>query len=69
MAEAFQEAGIFDGTYDEGQQAEAAAEERADTAEQADTGEQAEREGGQEQQGQDTLEDIVEDLKRKNAGE
>jgi small subunit ribosomal protein S1 len=69
MAEAFQEAGIFDGTYDEGQQAEAAAEEQADTAEQADTGEQAEREGGQEQQGQDTLEDIVEDLKRKNAGE
>jgi small subunit ribosomal protein S1 len=63
MAEAFQEAGFLDGTYDEGEQPEAAAEE------QADAGEQAEREGGRDQQGQDTLEDIVEDLKRKNAGE
>jgi small subunit ribosomal protein S1 len=68
MAEAFQEAGFLDGTYEEGEQPEAAAEEQqADEAgEQAG---QAEREGGRDQQGQDTLEDIVEDLKRKNAGE
>jgi small subunit ribosomal protein S1 len=70
MAEAFQEAGFLDGTYDEGEQAEAAAEEQqAEAGGQADAGEQAEREGGRDQQGQDTLEDIVEDLKRKNAGE
>jgi small subunit ribosomal protein S1 len=70
MAEAFQEAGFLDGTYEEGEQAEAAAEEQqAEAGGQADAGEQAEREGGRDQQGQDTLEDIVEDLKRKNAGE
>jgi small subunit ribosomal protein S1 len=70
MAEAFQEAGFLDGTYEEGEQAEAAAEEQqAEAGDQANAGEQAEREGGRDQQGQDTLEDIVEDLKRKNAGE
>jgi small subunit ribosomal protein S1 len=70
MAEAFQEAGFLDGTYEEGEQPEGA---EAAAGEQADAGEQAERadarEGDRDQQGQDTLEDIVEDLKRKNAGD
>jgi small subunit ribosomal protein S1 len=70
MAEAFQEAGFLDGSYDQGEQPEgaeaAAGEEQAAEAEQ----QQQQPEGaGQQGQGQDTLEDIVEDLKRKNAGE
>ena len=75
MAEAFQEAGFLDGSYGEGEQPEGA-EAAADAAageEQAEEGEQAEgadaREGERDQQGHDTLENIVEDLKRKNAGE
>ena len=76
MAEAFQEAGFLDGSYSEGEQpegAEAAAADAAAGEEQAEQGEQAERadarEGEPDQEGQDTLENIVEDLKRKNAGE
>jgi small subunit ribosomal protein S1 len=59
MAEAFQEAGFYEGGYepeDQGQEGEA--------AQAADAGE-----AGQAQAGDDTLENIVEDLKRKNAGE
>jgi len=77
MAEAFQEAGFLDGSYSEGEQPEGAAADAAAGAaageEQAEQGEQAERadarEGEPDQEGQDTLENIVEDLKRKNAGE
>jgi len=76
MAEAFQEAGFLDGSYSEGEQpegAEAAAADAAAGEEQGEQGEQAERadarEGEPDQEGQDTLENIVEDLKRKNAGE
>jgi hypothetical protein len=74
MAEAFQEAGFYEGTYDaeggegqpaEGQPAEGHAQE-GEPAQQADAGE---AEAGQAQAGDDTLENIVEDLKRKNAGE
>jgi small subunit ribosomal protein S1 len=72
MAEAFQEAGFLDGSYGEGEQPEGA-EAAAAGEEQAEEGEQAERadarEGERDQQGHDTLENIVEDLKRKNAGE
>jgi len=72
MAEAFQEAGFLDGSYGEGEQPEGA-EAGAAGEEQAEEGEQAEgadaREGERDQQGHDTLENIVEDLKRKNAGE
>ncbi len=75
MAEAFQEAGFLDGSYGEGEQPEGA-EAAADAAageEQAEEGEQAERadarEGERDQEGHDTLENIVEDLKRKNAGD
>src|SRR6266511_1845003 len=71
MAEAFQEAGFLDGSYGEGEQPEGA--EAAAGEEQAEEGEQAERadarEGERDQQGHDTLENIVEDLRRKNAGE
>jgi small subunit ribosomal protein S1 len=60
MAEAFQEAGFYEGTYDtEGQPVE-------EQAQDADPGQQAADSG---QAGDDTLENIVEDLKRKNAGE
>jgi small subunit ribosomal protein S1 len=89
MAEAFQEAGFLDGSYDQGEQpegAEAAAEGQAAEGQaaegqaaegQAAEGQAAEAEqqpegaggAGQQGQGQDTLEDIVEDLKRKNTGE
>jgi small subunit ribosomal protein S1 len=77
MAEAFQEAGFYDGSYAEGEQPEGAeAGAGADAAasageEQTTDAEQAEPATGaeQDQQGQDTLENIVEDLKRKNAGE
>jgi small subunit ribosomal protein S1 len=73
MAEAFQEAGFYEGGYDaEGQPVEEQAAEGeqapqagAAPAEQAEPAEPAE----QGQEGEDTLEDIVEDLKRKNAGE
>jgi hypothetical protein len=75
MAEAFQEAGFYEGGYEaegqpaEGQPAEAQAEAQAEategeTAQVADAGDT----GGQPA-GDDTLENIVEDLKRKNAGE
>jgi small subunit ribosomal protein S1 len=67
MAEAFQEAGFLDGGYDQGEQPEGA-EAAADQEQAADAEQQPEGTGGG-QQGQDTLEDIVEDLKRKNAGE
>jgi len=80
MAEAFQEAGFYDGSYGEGEQPEGAAAAAADAAadaavgeEQAEEGEQPERadarEGEPDKDGQDTLENIVEDLKRKNASE
>jgi small subunit ribosomal protein S1 len=75
MAEAFQEAGFYDGSYEEGEQPEGAegAEGAAGGEEPAGGGEQERpqaREGGRDRQGQDdTLEDIVEDLKRKNASE
>ncbi|MFL6190001.1 MAG: 30S ribosomal protein S1, partial [Actinomycetes bacterium] len=70
MAEAFQEAGFYEGGYDsegqpaEGQPAEGqeAEGQEAEGAQQADAGE------GQAAS-DDTLENIVEDLKRKNAGE
>jgi small subunit ribosomal protein S1 len=69
MAEAFQEAGFYDNSYGEGATEEAetpeAAEQPADEGQQAS----AERRGARRQEGQDTLEDIVEDLKRKNATE
>ena len=84
MAEAFQEAGFYDASYGEAGQAtadqateeqateEQAGEETVDEA-QADQGQAEERaqseQGGQEGQDQDTLEDIVEDLKRKNSTE
>ncbi|HEU4396327.1 MAG TPA: 30S ribosomal protein S1, partial [Actinomycetota bacterium] len=83
MAEAFQEAGFYDGgSYGEGEQPEGgegglgaatAGEEQAADGEQAERAAGAERgdarQGERDQEGQDTLEDIVEDLKRKNAGE
>jgi small subunit ribosomal protein S1 len=72
MAEAFQEAGFYEGGYDEGQPAEGqpaegqpAEEQALQDAEQA----QAADAGQGEQASDDTLENIVEDLKRKNAGE
>jgi hypothetical protein len=67
MAEAFQEAGFYEGGYDEGQPAEGqpAEEQAVQGGEQA----QAADAGQGEQAGDDTLENIVEDLKRKNAGE
>jgi small subunit ribosomal protein S1 len=58
MAEAFQEAGFYEG----GQPAEEQAVQDAEQAQAADAGQG-------EQASDDTLENIVEDLKRKNAGE
>jgi hypothetical protein len=59
MAEAFQEAGFYEGGYEtEGQPGEEQAAE-GELVQEADAG----------QAGDDTLENIVEDLKRKNASE
>ncbi len=87
MAEAFQEAGFYDGSYsEEGEENQGAADQQAAEAQgdrgaaagqaQGDQGAaagQAEGDQGaatEEAQGdQDTLEDIVEDLKRKNSNE
>jgi small subunit ribosomal protein S1 len=67
MAEAFQEAGFYEGGY-ETEGAEGAegqpAEDQGQEAEPAEDAGQAQAEAGD-----DTLENIVEDLKRKNAGE
>jgi len=77
MAEAFQEAGFYEGGYDAqgqptGEQAPAAEQAPAGD-EQAQEGEQAPQEAGAGDTapaaGDDTLENIVEDLKRKNASE
>src|SRR6266700_2955547 len=76
MAEAFQEAGFYDDTYAEGGEGAEGAEGEATTAEGAAEGaaaaeseaagaEQADA-GQGEGQGDDTLEDIVKDLERKN---
>ena len=76
MAEAFQEAGFYEGGYDtegqpaEGQPAEGQPAEDQGQGQEAEAA--AEADPGQPEQGQasdDTLENIVEDLKRKNAGE
>ena len=65
MAEAFQEAGFYEGGYEaEGQPGE----EQVQEGEGEPAQDTAAAEGGQEA-GDDTLENIVEDLKRKNAGE
>jgi small subunit ribosomal protein S1 len=71
MAEAFQEAGFYDGSYAEGEQPEGGEAAASAGGEQTTDAEQAEpaADTEQDQQGQDTLENIVEDLKRKNAGE
>jgi small subunit ribosomal protein S1 len=75
MAEAFQEAGFYDASYgDEEQGGEEAAGEAQPEQAQPEQGqaEQGQAEQGQAEQGgesQDTLEDIVEDLKRKNSTE
>ena len=81
MAEAFQEAGFYEGGYEsEGQPAEGQpaggqpaggqpAEGQAQEGEPAQETDTGEAEAGQAQAGDDTLENIVEDLKRKNAGE
>jgi small subunit ribosomal protein S1 len=85
MAEAFQEAGFYDASYGDEEQGgeEAAGEAQPEQAQpeqgQAEQGqaEQGQAEQGQAEQGQaeqggesqDTLEDIVEDLKRKNSTE
>jgi len=82
MAEAFQEAGFYDATYAEGEGGEggAAAESTGEgagesTAESAaestpeSTPESADQAASGEGQEDDTLEDIVKDLKRKNATE
>jgi small subunit ribosomal protein S1 len=77
MAEAFQEAGFYDANYSETTDSDAdtpeAAEEQADEGAEIEQAANAERHGvrpeRREQEGQDTLEDIVEDLKRKNASE
>jgi small subunit ribosomal protein S1 len=66
MAEAFQEAGFYDASY--GDSAAAGSEETA----QEEAGDQPDRaQAGQsgQDEAQDTLEDIVEDLKRKNSSE
>jgi len=65
MAEAFQEAGFYDATYGEGEEG---AEEQATDEQQQQQDESAES-GAEAAQGQDTLENIVEDLKRKNSNE
>jgi small subunit ribosomal protein S1 len=77
MAEAFQEAGFYDANYSETTDSDAdtpeAAEEQAGEGPEVEQAANAERHGvrpgRREQEGQDTLEDIVEDLKRKNASE
>jgi len=77
MAEAFQEADFYDANYSETTDSDAdtpeAAEEQADEGAEIEQAANAERHGvrpgRREQEGQDTLEDIVEDLKRKNASE
>jgi hypothetical protein len=82
MAEAFQEAGFYEGGYDaEGQPVEEQAQEggaaqdtgeTAETAEApatAETADAGDTGGDTGQASDDTLENIVEDLKRKNAGE
>jgi hypothetical protein len=67
MAEAFQEAGFYEGGYEpEGQPAEEQAQEGEPASE---NGAAPADQGQGEQAGDDTLENIVEDLKRKNAGE
>jgi small subunit ribosomal protein S1 len=83
MAEAFQEAGFYDATYGEGEEQQGeeqqagdeiqgAGDQQAD-AEANQATQQADAEANQAtqqaQDGQDTLEDIVEDLKRKNSNE
>ncbi|HZC99379.1 MAG TPA: S1 RNA-binding domain-containing protein, partial [Actinomycetes bacterium] len=66
MAEAFQEAGFYDASYGEEGEDQAAMEQQV--AEGSD--DQGAEEGREQAQGeQDTLEDIVEDLKRKNSNE
>jgi hypothetical protein len=70
MAEAFQEAGFYEGGYEtaEGQPAE----EQAQDAGEGETAQAQEADAGDDSgqaAGDDTLENIVEDLKRKNAGE
>jgi small subunit ribosomal protein S1 len=75
MAEAFQEAGFYEGGYDaEGQPIEEQAQDggEGETAQaQGETAQAQEADAGDSDQpaGDDTLENIVEDLKRKNAGE
>jgi len=76
MAEAFQEAGFYEGGYDaEGQPATDQPAEGQPATDQAQEGEPAQTqeadagEAGQAEASDDTLENIVEDLKRKNAGE
>jgi hypothetical protein len=79
MAEAFQEAGFYEGTYDaeggEGQPAEEQPAENppenqvqdgeGEVAQEAEAGDTGQAQAA----GDDTLENIVEDLKRKNASE
>jgi small subunit ribosomal protein S1 len=65
MAEAFQEAGFYDASYGEGEEG---AEEQATDEQQQDESAEAGTEAAQGQD-QDTLENIVEDLKRKNSNE
>jgi small subunit ribosomal protein S1 len=70
MAEAFQEAGFYDATYGEEQDQEQGFDETHDAGDQqADAGDQSGQQAQQAEDGQDTLEDIVEDLKRKNSNE
>jgi hypothetical protein len=72
MAEAFQEAGFYEGTYEaEGGEGPAAEEQPAQEGEGEAAQEAEAGDAGQAQQaaGDDTLENIVEDLKRKNASE
>jgi hypothetical protein len=70
MAEAFQEAGFYEGTYEgegEGQPVEEpqAQDGEGEVAQEAEAGDTGQAQAA----GDDTLENIVEDLKRKNAGE
>ena len=80
MAEAFQEAGFYEGGYDaegqptdgqpaEGQATEGQPAEGQPAEDQAPEGEQAQAADAGQAPSDDTLENIVEDLKRKNAGE
>jgi small subunit ribosomal protein S1 len=68
MAEAFQEAGFYDASYGEEGEEQAVEDQQDVQAEQGEGAEQAQAQA-QAQDGQDTLEDIVEDLKRKNSTE